>query len=34
MVTTVEDGFKAAALELLQLKELRSLEQEERALFG
>ena len=32
MVTTVEDGFKAAALELLQLKELRSLEQEERAL--
>ena len=32
MVTTVEDGFKAAALELLQLKELRGLEQEERAL--
>ena len=32
VVTTVEDGFKVAALELLQLKELRCLEQEERAL--
>ena len=32
VVTTVEDGFKVAALELLQLKELRSLEREERAL--
>ena len=32
LVTTVEDSFKIAALELLQLRELRSLEQEERAL--
>lgn len=32
-VKTVKEGFRVAALELVQLRELRKLEQEERALF-